>query len=169
VGIDWRARLHPSALPKLSTSASSAAKESGVESALTGAPNADPPHDGRSHRRCFTSEEKLAIVLECERPGASVSAVARACQLATSALFRWRAEFGYGRKEKIRLVSVQVAGERPDGLSSNDLAAAVLHDLISKPDGMRAVELPDGRRVFAPIGSDPETVRRHVSDREAAR
>jgi transposase-like protein len=76
---------------------------SGVESALTGAPNADPPCDGRSHRRHFTSEEKLAIVLECERPGASVSAVARAHQLATSALFRWRAEFGYGRKEKIKL------------------------------------------------------------------
>ncbi len=169
VQIDWRARLHPSALPKLSTSASSAAKESGVESVLTGAPTADPPHDGRSHRRCFTSEEKLAIVQECERPGATVSAVARTHQLATSALFRWRAEFGYGRKEKIKLASVQVAGERLDGFSSDTPATTVLHDLIPKPDGMRAVELPDGRRVFAPVGSDPEAVRQHVLNREAAR
>lgn len=34
VEIDWRARLHPSARPPISTSASSAAKESGVESRL---------------------------------------------------------------------------------------------------------------------------------------
>lgn len=169
VQIDWRARLHPSALPKLSPSASSAAKESGVESALTGTPNADPPHDGRSHRRHFTSEEKLAIVLECERPGASVSAIARAHQLATRALFRWRAEFGYGRKEKIGLVPVLVARERLDGLSIGDPATAVLHDLIPEPNGMTAVELPDGRRVFAPAGSDPEAVRRHVLEQEAAR
>lgn len=106
---------------------------------------------------------------ECERPGTSVSAVARAHQLATSALFRWRAEFGYGRKEKIKLASVQVAGERLDGFSSDTPATTVLHDLIPKPDGMRAVELPDGRRVFVPLGSDPKTVRRHVSDQEAAR
>jgi transposase-like protein len=95
------------------------------------------------HRRHFTSEKKLAIVLKCERPGASVSAVARACQLATTALFRWRAEFGYGRKEKIKLASVQVAGERLDSLSSDDSATTVLHDLIPKPEGMTAVELPD--------------------------
>jgi len=166
--IDWRARLHPSALPEISTSASSPAKESGVDSVLTGAPTADPPHDGRLHWRSFTSDEKLAIVRECERPGASVSAVAQAHQLATSALFRWRAEFGYGRKEKIKFVSVQFAGERLDSFSSNDPATTVLHDLIPKRDGMTAVELPGGRRVFAPVGSDPEAVRWHVLDREAA-
>jgi len=36
-------------------------------------------------------------------------------------------------------------------------------------DGMTAVELSDGRRVFAPEGSDPETVRRHVAERETTR
>ena len=34
---------------------------------------------------------------------------------------------------------------------------------------MMPVQLPDGRRVFAPEGSDPEAVRQHVLDREAAR
>jgi hypothetical protein len=76
VEIDWRARLHPSARPQISTSASSAAKESVVECELTDATVADSARDGRANRRHFTDEEKLAIVLECEQPGNSVSAVA---------------------------------------------------------------------------------------------
>ena len=46
---------------------------------------------------------------------------------------------------------------------------AVLHDLLRPADGMAAVELGDGRRVFAPIGSDPDVVRRHVAERETTR
>jgi hypothetical protein len=45
----------------------------------------------------------------------------------------------------------------------------VLHDLLRPADGMTAVELGDGRRVFAAEGSVPETVRRHVADRETTR
>ena len=45
----------------------------------------------------------------------------------------------------------------------------MLPDLLPVPDGMRTVDLPDGRRVFAPEGADPEAVRRHVADRETAR
>src|SRR5229473_5042506 len=81
VEIDWRARLHPSARPQISTSASSAAKESVVERDLTDATAADSARDGRANRRSFTSEEKLAIVLECEQPWNNVSAVARATDL----------------------------------------------------------------------------------------
>jgi hypothetical protein len=33
---------------------------------------------------------------------------------------------------------------------------------------MAVVELPNGRRVFAPAGADPDVVRRHVADRETA-
>jgi hypothetical protein len=61
--IDWRARLHPSARPQISTSASS---ESVVERDLTDATAADSARDGRANRRSFTCEEKLAIVLECK-------------------------------------------------------------------------------------------------------
>ena len=52
-----------------------------------------------ARRRRFSDEEKLAVVLASEQPGASVSAVARAHGLATRVLFRWRAELGYGAKQ----------------------------------------------------------------------
>jgi hypothetical protein len=45
----------------------------------------------------------------------------------------------------------------------------VLQDLMPTPDGMIAIDLNDGRRVFAPIGSDAEAVRRHVAEQENAR
>jgi len=63
------------------------------------------------------------------------------------------------------LAAVKVIDKRP-GASSTPV---VLHDLLRPADGMTAVELGDGRRVFAPEGSDPETVRRHVADRETTR
>jgi hypothetical protein len=44
-----------------------------------------------------------------------------------------------------------------------------LHGLLPLPRGVTAIDLPDGRRVFAPEGSDPETVRHHVADRETTR
>lgn len=155
VEIDWRARLHPSALPLLSSAASTSANDSLSTRDLT---EASPPQsDGRSNRRWFSDGEKLAIVLESERPGVTISAVARAHDLATSALFRWRAQFGYGAGQA-RLATVALA----DG-------AATLTDLLRAPDGMRAVELPDGRRVFAPADADAATVIAHVLGQEATR
>jgi hypothetical protein len=102
-------------------------------------------------------------VLECERPGASVSAIARAHQLATSALFRWRSELGYGRKEKVKLSPVRTSGAHGE----RGVGDLVLQNLLAAPDGMTAVDLGDGRRVFAPIGVDPAAVRLHVAEREA--
>jgi hypothetical protein len=45
----------------------------------------------------------------------------------------------------------------------------VLQSLIRPPDGMTAVDLPDGRRVLAPTGADPEAVRRQVDCEETRR
>jgi len=168
VEIDWRAQLHPSARPQISTSANSAAKESVVEPDLTDATAADSARDGRANRRSFTSEEKLAIVLECEQPGNSVSAVARAHRLATSALFRWRAGFGYGRKATAELAPVVLWSEPSTDKTKPHRAALALH-VLPLPRGMTAIDLPDGRRVFAPEGSDPDVVRRHVAERETTR
>jgi hypothetical protein len=53
VEIDWRAHLHPSARPQISTSVSSAAKESDGQNVLTAPAPADPARDGCSNRRSF--------------------------------------------------------------------------------------------------------------------
>jgi transposase-like protein len=129
---------------------------------LTDSPPGDPSRDRRSSRRSFTDEEKRAIVLEAEQPGASVAAVCRHHDIATSMVFRWRIQFGLGPDERARLAAVKVIDEQSGALST----PVVLHNLLRPAHGMAVVELGDGRRVFAPIGSDPAAVRRHVAERE---
>ncbi|MGY3080210.1 transposase-like protein [Bradyrhizobium sp. LM6.10] len=161
VEIDWRTHLHPSARPLISTSASSAAKESITGTRLTDAPTADPPSDGRANRRRFSDEEKLAIVRESEQPGATAADVCRRHGIVSSMLFRWRVQFGFGKRPRAKLVAVNVTGAQSGTL--------VLNDLLQPPDGMTVVELDDGRRVFALINCGPEAVRRHVAEREIVR
>jgi transposase-like protein len=163
--IDWRARLHPSVRPTVSTSASDSAKEPPVENILTTAPAADPPTSGRK-RRSFTDAEKRAIVLEAEQPGVTVSQGARTHRIVTSVLFRWRAELGFGRGKPTTLAAVRIADEQRRGTDDASAEVVVLQEMLPIPPGAIAVELADGRRVFAPAGSDPEAVRRYVAERE---
>lgn len=157
VEIDWRAHLHPSARPVVSTSA----REMTPENRLTDAGKDDPAPPRQPVRRFFSDEEKRAIALETDRPGISVSAVARRHGIVTGMLFRWRVQFGIAQKKRARLAPVAKVDE--------PASVAVLHDLLQPPDGMTVVELVDGRRVFAPEGSDPDTVRAHVAAQEADR
>jgi len=124
----------------------------------------DAETPAKSTRRNFSAEEKLAIVLEVDRTGETVSSVARRHRIVTSVLFRWRAELGFGKPKRSRLARVELTNEA-SGAPSPPL---ILHDLLQAPEGMAAVELPDGRRVFAPADADPDLVRRHVADRETA-
>lgn len=157
--IDWRAHLHPSALPKISTSLSTSAKGPEAALPLTEEPKPDAEPVEKQQRRSFSANEKLAIVMEAERPGATVSSVARAHGIVTSVLFRWRAELGFGKSERVKLAGVTV-GSHAD---KHGAQAVVLHDILPLPDGMMTVELTDGRRVFAPEGSDVEEVRRRAT------
>ena len=169
-GFDWRELVHPSARPrpKLSTSVSDSAKEPPIEGGLTAAPAAGPEAPERPRRRSFSAEEKLAIVLETERPGATVSQVARTHRIVTSVLFRWRAELGFGRGERANLAEVRIADRPRRGrLARSEML--ILGDLLPAPIGTEAVELADGRRVFVPVGSDPEAVRRYVAEQESER
>ena len=97
VQVDWRARLHPSSRPKISISAKGSAKEQPVESGLT----APADEVRRPIRRSFTTEDKQAIVLESERSGATISAVARRHGIVASMLFRWRVQLGFGGKDAV--------------------------------------------------------------------
>jgi transposase-like protein len=113
----------------------------------------------RQQRRSFSADEKLEIVMAAERPGATVSSVARAHGIVTGVLFRWRAELGFGRSARAKLAGVTVNNHA----SGHGAQQVVLHDILPTPDGMTTVELVDGRRMFAPEGSDVEDVRRHAT------
>lgn len=160
VAFDWRSLLHPSARPQISTSASTGAKADGPESRLTDAKGVDQPAERGPGRRSFTRDEKLAIVKETLQPGATVSEVARGHDIVTSVLFRWRAELGFGKSKPARLAAVQLADAATPSNTGKQIS--VLEHLLPQPLGMKPFDLPDGRRVFAPAGSDPESVRRHV-------
>jgi hypothetical protein len=103
-------------------------------------------------------------VLETERPGATVSQVARDHGIAPSILFRWRAERGFDKGRTANLVAVRIADER--GVCDADAAAAGLQNVLPIPPGAVVVEIANGRRVFAPPGSDPEAVRQYLVQRE---
>ncbi|WGR70313.1 MULTISPECIES: transposase [unclassified Bradyrhizobium] len=150
--IDWRAHLHPSARPVASTSA----KESTSQSSLTDASNDAPTIPATRARRFFSDEQKLAIVMETEQPGTTVSGVARKHGIVTGLLFRWRVEFGFAQRKRAKCASVALA---------DDTTAALV---LRPPEGMMAIGLPDGRCVFAPIGSDPDVVRARVESGEIA-
>ena len=153
----WRDRLYESAR---SRSTGARDKERAPESSLTGAANEVPQAPAIPARRFFSDEQKLAIAIESGQPGATVSAVARKYGIVTGLLFRWRVQFGVAQKKRARLAPVTVADDM--------VAATVLRDLVQPPEGMMAIDLPDGRRVFAPAGSDPNVVRARVESGEIA-
>lgn len=142
--IDWRAHLHPSARPVVGTSA----KKPPPENDLTAASKDDPATPAR---RFFSDEQKRAIALESDQPGVTVSSVARKHGIVTGLLFRWRVQFGVTQKKRAKLAPVALADGTP--------ATLLLRDLVQPPDGMIAIDLADGRRFFAPAGSDPNAVR----------
>ncbi|NPU13059.1 transposase [Bradyrhizobium sp. 83002] len=154
VTIDWRAHLHPSARPPVSARNSQPARR------LTAAEIGEPAAPPAPVRRFFSDEETLAIAKETELPGAKVSAVARKHGIVTGLLFRWHAQFGIAQKKRSKLARVVLPDDLP--------AARALRDLVRPPKGMMAVDLHDGRRVFAPADSDPDAVRPQIESKEAA-
>jgi hypothetical protein len=86
--------------------------------------------------------------------------VARKHGIVTGLLFRWRVQFGVAQKKRAKLAPVVLTDGTP--------AARLLQDLLQPPDGMMVVDLTDGRRVFAPIGSDPAVVRTQAGCGEIA-
>ncbi|SCB39824.1 IS66-like element accessory protein TnpA [Rhizobium multihospitium] len=150
VEIDWRAHLHPSARPVVSTSASGTL----AESSLTASSKDERGARREPIRRFFSDAEKHAIALESDQPGVSVSQVARKHGVVTGMLFRWRVQFGVAQKKRVQLAPVALIDGTP--------AALLLRGLVQPPDGMTVIDLPDGRRVFAPAGSDPDAVREHL-------
>ncbi|MBZ9757300.1 transposase [Mesorhizobium sp. ESP6-5] len=114
--------------------------------------------DGRSNRHRFSVEEKHAIVQETEKPGVAVAQVCRRHGIATCIVFRLREEFGLTARKAPRLVTVVLA----DGADNEPPTFAALRDLVRPLEGMVAIELDDGRRVFTAAGT-PTGVRRSAA------
>lgn len=165
LGIDWRELVHPSARPYDGPRLSTSAKAGKAESGLTITRREVRDGDGRSSRRTFSEAQKQAIVAETEVPGATVSAVARRHGVVTSVLFRWRAQRGLGQGERAQLARVRLTGD--GAKAAGEIPATAI--ALPIPEGAVAVDLDDGRRVFAPPGSNPDAVRQFVAEREAAR
>lgn len=153
--MDWRSLLHPSARAQLSSAASRVRRKYRLT---------PQEADGRSNRRRFSDEQKRAIVQETEKPGVSVSQVCRRHGVATSMVFRWRVQFGLTARKVPQLATVALT----KGTANEVPALATLRDLVRAPDGMTTIELEDGRRVFAPVGSSPAEVKRQLANKEKA-
>ena len=121
---------------------------------MTAAPSDDPAPPRQLLRRFFTDEQKRAMALESDQPRVGVSLVASKHGLVTGLLFRWRVQFGVAQRKRVKLAPVALTDDAP--------ATLLLRDLVQPPDGITAIDLPDGRRVFAPGGVDPHAVRKHV-------
>ena len=104
--------------------------------------------------------------MEAEQPGVSAAAVCRRHNIATSMIFRWRVQFDVHRGELAELAAVRVSDGEHGGEPATAVETLDLQTLLPVPDGMEAVELADGRKVFAPIGSNSDAVRKHVAERE---
>lgn len=160
---DWRTMLHPSALPLISTKIRPSAKEKAAAARLTAAIEAKAGPTKRATRRRWSTQEKIDLLVQAERHGSSVTAVAQKHGISTSVMFRWRDEFGMGKSKSAAIMPVRVVEE---GDRNSDGAPCLLANLLPKPAGMIEVELADGRRVFAPVDVDPEAVRQEVASRE---
>lgn len=161
VEIDWRALLHPSARPLIGNGISNVAKQESEAGRLTDAIEAAGSTLGRKRRRRFTDEEKIAILLEIERHGESMSSVGRAHGVATSLLSRWSDKFGVGKEKPAVLVPVRIV---ETAVAESPTSAMI--GRLPCPIGMKEIELEDGRRVFVPAAADPDAVRRAVAERE---
>ncbi|MES0033487.1 transposase [Mesorhizobium sp. M0040] len=153
--MDWRSLLHPSARAQLSSAANCARRKYRLT------PNAV---DGRSNRRRFSDEQKRAIVQETEKPGVAVAQVCRRRAIATIMVFRWGVEFGLTARKGPQLATVALI----HGAETEPPALTDPRNLVRPPDGMMAVQLDGGRRVFASVGSNADAVKRHLAARENA-
>ena len=96
---------------------------------------------------------------DCEGDGAAGCdglGVARGLGGVTGPKFGWQVEIGVARKKRAWLDSVAL----PDDATATTV--------MRPPEATIAVDVPDGRHVFAPIGGDLDAVRTRVESGEIA-
>lgn len=164
---DWRDMLHPKGLHQRPVG-SNLRTELRTAAPILSADRSPPQLVGSSasRRRQYTDEQKLAIVAESADPETTYSEVARRHGITPAMIFKWRKKAGLDVQQPASLVTVRVMETSTRGRPKQKLPL-VLHDLLPTPPGMIAVDLADGRRVFVPAGTDVQSVRQHIAEKES--
>jgi len=113
-------------------------------------------------RRCFSAEQKRAIVAEASGLGVNVSAVARSHNIKPSLLFRWKRE---AFEASMRPASPPSPALLPVVVSSPCMrpGAAPTPDHHSSPPVMFEIVTARGLTLRVPSYADVDSIRRFVS------
>lgn len=110
--------------------------------------------EGGRRRRHWTDEDKARIVAECDRPGSSVSMVARRHDLNTNMLFTWRRQLrqqqcGTGEASFVPAVIAPQApaADRPAAMP-REPEPCPASSAPSRPSGRIEIVLGDSRRII---------------------
>lgn len=143
---------------------------------------------GPELRRRWTPEQKLRLVMETLRPGASISAVARRHGVHSSVVFRWRRQLvtrapgadgtaapaddrGSGRSPETapRLVPVRIADAAgPEGAALPPAAVPAPLPVAQGATGRIEIELAGGARLRVDRDVDADALRRVLAALAAA-
>jgi transposase-like protein len=116
-----------------------------------------PPPNGR---RQFGKADKKRILAEIDRPGGSVSGVAKRYGISVPLLFRWKRELAASPRTTFLPVTLVEGADQPADPTSVAAPAPVI---VERTAPGIEVELIGGRRVRFERDTDPEKVRRLVS------
>ena len=114
-------------------------------------------------RRRFSEADKRHIVEEADRPGASVSDVARRHGIAVRQLFRWKQELALAAKTETTFLPVTITDAPEQSAETSQNLPMPAPVIVERSAPGIEVELVGGRRVRFERDVDPETVRRLVS------
>ncbi len=114
-------------------------------------------------RRRFSEADKRRIVEEADRPGASVSDVARRHGIAARQLFRWKQELAPAAKTETTFLPVTLTDAPDRSAEAPQPVPGPAPVIVERPAPGIEVALIGGRRVRFERDVDPETVRRLVT------
>jgi len=116
-------------------------------------------------RRQFSKADKNRILAEIDRPGGSVSGVAKRYGISVPLLFRWKHELAASPRTTFLPVTVMESPTQSGGPAADPRPASTTPApvIVERSTPGIEVELKGGRRVRFDRDADPETVRRLVT------
>ena len=122
---------------------------------------ATPPNG----RRQFSKADKKRILAEIDRPGGSVSGVAKRYGISVPLLFRWKRELAASPRTTFLPVTVMESPTQSGGPAADPRPASTTPApvIVERSTPGIEVELKGGRRVRFDRDTDPETVQRLVT------